>query len=238
MKHAIFKKPRCAGAITLLFTALPRFAGVIKAQTLIAPSIVGERQKTPPTVRGLALTTGSVAPDFSLPDMNGKVRRLGELKGKKNVLLTFFPKCFTSNCTSQVSSLRDSYHQLQAKDVEVWAVSVDAAGGSKGQRAFAKELHLPFPLLPDTQRKICLLYGATQATNQLAARMSVFIDKTGTIRWIDKQINIKTHGADVLTRMHELGIDAPSSKKVKNTAPVPKHPSTPTIPTPRSAPRS
>lgn len=152
---------------------------------------------------------GMSAPDFSMPDMNGQIRRLSDSRGKKNVLLTFFPKCFTSGCTSHLTSLQEAADDLRKVDVETWAISVDPADGEKGQRAFAASLGLEFPLIPDTGRNLSMLYGATQSANQFAARMSVLIDKRGIVRFIDKQINIHTHGADIAVRVRELGMAPP-----------------------------
>jgi len=147
---------------------------------------------------------GEAAPALSVVDANGKARTLGELRGHKALLLTFFPRCFTGNCTSQLTSLRDAYPQLQHAGVEVWAVSTDAATGPHGQRAFARYLRLPFPLLPDPDRKLCLLFGAVRTREQMAARMSVFIDQAGQVKWIDKQISPRTHGQDVLARVRAM----------------------------------
>lgn len=153
---------------------------------------------TPPFQVGLP------APDFSMLDMNGVSCRPLDLKGKKYLLLTFFPKCFTGTCSKQLESLRNAWPQLQENDVEVWGVSVDPAAGEKGQRAFAEFLKLPFPLLPDTGRNLSILYGAAQSPNQTSSRMSVLIDKQGIVRWIDKQINPTTHGLDVVAKVEEL----------------------------------
>lgn len=149
---------------------------------------------------------GQPAPEFTIADMNGKIRTLGEFRGRKHLLLTFFPRCFTGNCKAQLSSLRDEYTLLQANDLEVLAVSTDPADGEKGQRAYAQYLKLPFDLLSDTGRNLSILYGAANSVNQMAARQSVLIDKNGIVRWIDKQVNPTTHGADVLAKMKELGL--------------------------------
>lgn len=138
--------------------------------------------------------------------MNGKVQRLRDYRGR-NLLLTFFPKCFTGGCISHLSSLRDHQKQLDAANTRVLAVSVDAAGGAKGQKAFAANLNLPFPLIPDTGRNLSILYGAAHSPQQMASRMSVLIDGNGTVRWIDRGIDVKTHGADVLAKIKSLGLD-------------------------------
>ena len=144
---------------------------------------------------------GQRAPSINIVDANGKRRILADMRFEKRVLLTFFPKCFTGTCASQLTSLRDSYAELQKQDVQVWAISTDAAEGEKGQRAFARELKLPFPLLPDIERTISLAYGAAQSKEQMAARMSILVSKNSTIEWVDKQIDPRNHGADVLARI-------------------------------------
>lgn len=154
---------------------------------------------------------GEAAPNFVMRDAKGTMRRLSDLRGKKQLLLTFFPRCFTFHCGQQLASLRDNYGKLQAADVEVWGVSTDVADGEKGQRAYGEYLKLPFALLPDDGRNLSLLMGAVQSPTQMATRMSILIDKEGIVRKIDKQINPKTHGADVL-KLLVKGTDKLKSK--------------------------
>jgi peroxiredoxin Q/BCP len=152
------------------------------------------------------IKVGQAAPDFTATGMDGKVWRLSDLEGKKNLLLTFFPKCFTGGCANHLSSLRDHQAEFDAADTQILAVSVDPAEGEKGQRAFAAQWKFSFPLIPDTKRELTRLYGATQDNKQLAARMSVIIDKNGIVRWIDTDVHVSTHGADMLAKMRELGM--------------------------------
>lgn len=152
------------------------------------------------------LEAGKPAPDFSFQDFHGVWRRPSALVGRRNLLITFFPKCFTGRCKTHLSSLRDSQPGFIAANTDVWAVSVDPAEGERGQLEFAKFINLPYPMLPDVGRNVCLLYAAAQATNQLALRQSVLIDKNGTVRWIDRAINPETHGQDVLMKINELGL--------------------------------
>ena len=153
-----------------------------------------------------AFEVGKAAPDFCVPDANGLWRRLSSLRGRKNLVLTFFPRCFTGKCKSHLSSLRDSFGAFQLADTEVWAVSVDAAEGEKGQKAFAQSLQLPFPMLPDEGRNLCFLYGAAQTTTDLAKRQTVLIDKDGIVRFVDREVAPDTHGDDILAHLKELGM--------------------------------
>jgi peroxiredoxin Q/BCP len=150
-----------------------------------------------------ALQVGQIAPEFSVLDSSGVTRRLSDLKGKKNLLLTFFPKCFTGGCAGHLASLQRELPNFTRDETEVWAVSVDPA---EVQAAFAAKLGLRFPLLSDTERKLSLLYGAAQDKTDLAARQSVLIDKSGVVRWIDGDVHVEIHGADVLAKMRELGM--------------------------------
>lgn len=87
-------------------------------------------------------------------------------------------------------------------------MSVDPADGEKGQLAFATSLSLDFPLIPDTDRNLCLLYRAAQTPRDVAIRQSVLIDKDGVVRLLvqDPNLNVRTHGADILTAMRQLGL--------------------------------
>ena len=107
---------------------------------------------------------------------------------------------------SHLSSLRAERYAFAANDTEILAVSVDPAEGEKGQIAFAEHLGLDYPLVPDTGRNLSILYGAAQNPDQAASRMSVLIDKDGIVRLIDKQVRVRTHGADILAQMRGLGL--------------------------------
>lgn len=195
-------------------------AGFVRSnEIIIKPEALGAKDWAALVLRSKkelpVLSENQPAPDFAMRDMNGQVRRLSDLRGKKNVLLTFFPKCFTGHCATHLSSLRDAYPALQKQDTEVWGVSIDPAGGERGQVAFAKFLKLPFPLIPDVGRNLCILYGAVNSPNQMAIRMSVFIDKQGAVRWIDKQIEIKTHGQDVVEKWMRMQVQETNLPKDK-----------------------
>lgn len=154
-----------------------------------------------PTVK-----VGQPAPDFTAVDMNGKVWKLSDLKGKKNVLLTFFPKCFTGGCANHLSSLRDRQEIFDNANTQILAVSVDPADGEKGQKEFARRWKFQFPLIPDTERKLSFLYGAAQKPDQLAARMTILINQQGIVEAVDTDVNVRTHGADIITKMRQLNM--------------------------------
>lgn len=191
-----------------IFTLSPKDATFIDVEE--QRKIFEERQDYAAThPAGLAQPTvkvGDKALNFDVKDANGKEWKLSDLKGKKVVVLTFFPKCFTGNCPNHLTSLRDHQAEFDKNGVQIIVVSVDPAEGEKGQKAFARQWKLAFPLIPDTQRALSKLYGAVQQDNELAARMTLIIDKEGVVRFVDTDINIQTHGADVLAKLRGLGM--------------------------------
>ena len=144
------------------------------------------------------------APTFSGLDNSSHVVASSDFVGQSNLLLTFFPHCFTGGCESHLSSLRDAAPALAATNTRIVAVSTDDAAQVK---AFAAQLGLPFSVLSDADRVIALAFGAVQDKSEAPSRISVLIDKTGIVRWIDTDVNVKTHGADVLAKIQELGLD-------------------------------
>jgi peroxiredoxin Q/BCP len=183
---------------------------VLPTRTMAEAALLPSAEDEAGTEIGLALPKvkiGQHVPDFTANDSNGNPWRLSALRGNKNVLLTFFPKCFTGGCTTQLVSLRDHQQKFDAAQTQILAISVDEATGDKGQQAYAREWHLGFPLLPDVERRLCLLFGTVQKKNQRAGRMSVLIDKQGIVRHIDTELNVHSHGTDMLAKVHEIGLD-------------------------------
>jgi peroxiredoxin Q/BCP len=124
---------------------------------------------------------GDLAPDFEAKDANGNTIHLSSYRGKKNVVLYFYPRDFTPVCTKEACGFRDMYEELTGKDTEVIGVSIDDDGS---HRDFASKLGLPFPLLSDPDKRICALYGAKGSLFGLldrTKRLTFVIDKSGKI---------------------------------------------------------
>ncbi len=86
-------------------------------------------------------------------------------------------------------------------------MSFDPAEGEHGQLAFARQLGLTFPLIPDVGKNLSMLYGSALSADQPApARMSVLIDRDGIVRFVDRAVQVRTHGPDMLLKMRELGM--------------------------------
>jgi peroxiredoxin len=127
----------------------------------------------------MALKVGDVAPDFELPASGNHTIKLSEYRGKKNVLLAFYPFAFSPVCSLQLPGLQQQLSQFQSLNTEVLGISVDSKHSSA---AFAEHLHLDFPLVSDFNKEITLAYGVLREGG-FAERALFVIDKTGKIAY-------------------------------------------------------
>ncbi|MEB3243032.1 MAG: thioredoxin-dependent thiol peroxidase [Cyanobacteriota bacterium] len=95
----------------------------------------------------MALAIGDPAPQFTLPDQDGKPVELASFKGKR-VVIYFYPKDDTPGCTKEACNFRDRWDQLQTHGIVVLGISKDGAA-SHGK--FIAKFDLPFSLLTDAE---------------------------------------------------------------------------------------
>ncbi len=129
-------------------------------------------------VLAAGLKVGDKAPDFTLPDSEGKPVTLSSLLAQGPVILAFYPKAFTAGCTKQNSNFRDKYAEVEKKGAQVLGISVDDVAT---QRKFKAEYRLPYPLLSDTGGKVADQYTGTMPVVGYANRSNVVIDQDGTV---------------------------------------------------------
>jgi len=120
----------------------------------------------------MSIAVGQEAPDFELPNQFGEKVSLSSFRGKKNVVVVFFPFAFTGTCTGELCALRDDLSVFQNDNVELLAISCDAMFT---QKVFAEKEGYNFPLLQK--------YGVFNADRGLALRGTFVIDKSGIVRW-------------------------------------------------------
>lgn len=99
---------------------------------------------------------GSPAPDFALPDQNGRIHRLGDYAGRWLVLY-FYPRDDTPVCTREACRFRDDIGTLGKLDADVVGISVDS---TRSHAAFSRKYSLPFPLLSDPDGRTAAAYGS------------------------------------------------------------------------------
>lgn len=128
-----------------------------------------------------ALTVGSRAPSFTLKDAAGNAVSLKDFKGKKNVILVFYPGDMTPGCTMQLCAIRDDWQKFAGS--AVYGVNhADADSHNK----FIKKYGFPFPLLIDKGKKVSARYGAVKSffKAKIIKRTVVGIGKDGKIFYL------------------------------------------------------
>lgn len=121
------------------------------------------------------------APDFTLPDGEGRNWRLTDNR-RKVVVLLFYPGDETPICTRQMCSVRDRWPDYQATGAEVVGISTDSV---ESHQQFAVHHQLPLRLLSDPAGKVSELYGARSLIPGKVARSVFVIDAEGKLRYQD-----------------------------------------------------
>jgi len=145
----------------------------------------------------MALSAGTIAPNFTVKDTHGNTVSLSDYAGK-TVVLYFYPKDDTPGCTKEASSFRDSYEAYQGKDIAVFGVSKD---DETSHQAFTKKFNLPFPLLADVDGSLMSAYDVDGGG--YAKRVTYVIDGKGAIAKVYDNVKTDTHATDILA---DLGL--------------------------------
>ncbi len=144
------------------------------------------------------LKIGTVAPDFSLLDHDGKVTSLSQFHGSY-VLLYFYPKDDTPGCTKEACMIRDVYNDFQKKGIVVLGVSKDSP---VSHARFREKYELPFTLLSDPDKKVIKAYGALAGI--LTRRISYLIDPKGIIVRVYPKVDPASHAGEILKDIESL----------------------------------
>ena len=148
---------------------------------------------------------GNKAPDFSAADQNGNKVKLSSFKGKKNVVLYFYPKDMTPGCTTEACDFRDQFKKF--KTTEILGVSIDSP---ERHQKFIEKYDLPFTLISDVDQKVVNKYGVWQEkklygrTFMGIVRSTFIIDKSGVVRKIFPKVKVKGHIDEVMEVLKEL----------------------------------
>jgi peroxiredoxin Q/BCP len=149
----------------------------------------------------VGLKVGDTAPDFSLLDEHGLPVSLKDFRGKKVVVLYFYPKDFTSGCTAEACSFRDNYKPIQDKGAVVIGVSLDSV---ESHSKFSEKHNLPFAILSDKNKEVAKAYGVLGVGGFLTKRVTFIINKDGKITHIFPKVDVKRHSEEVLKALEEL----------------------------------
>ncbi|HZZ92723.1 MAG TPA: peroxiredoxin [Usitatibacter sp.] len=153
------------------------------------------------------LHVGEPAPSFSLPDASMEMVDLSSYRGKKNVVLYFYPKDGTPACTMQAIGFSDRDDEFSRMDTVVLGVSPDDV---LSHQAFRDEHGLTISLLADTEVEVCRLYDVIQEkvvdgrAKSCLLRSTFVIDKKGVVRHILREVNPRAHVTEVLKIVRNL----------------------------------
>jgi thioredoxin-dependent peroxiredoxin len=152
------------------------------------------------------LSEGDKAPDFALPDQDGKTVKLKDLRGE-TVVLYFYPRADTPGCTTQACGVRDRRADYAAAGARVIGVSPDEVGAID---RFAGKYDLGFTLLADADHSVAERYGAWVEKSMYGrkymgvARATFIIDPKGKIAKFFPKVQPKKHDDLVLKALGEI----------------------------------
>ena len=167
------------------------------------------------------LKVGDQAPNFKLQATDGKTYQLSDFKGKKAVVVAWFPAAFTRGCTIECKSLAENGDKIKKYDVVYFMASVDtiedntafakattvALQGRNGQPTgnTVEKKEADFPMLADPTKATATKYGVLNQAG-VANRWTFYIDKQGKVAAIDTAVRPATSAEDMIAKLDELKV--------------------------------
>ena len=124
------------------------------------------------------IEVGDAAPDFTLNDQDNNPVTLSGFRGKKNVVLAFYPFDWSPVCTNENCALSEDLAQFEAKESVLFGVSCDSRFSHK---AWKEKLGLKHSLLADQKREVSKKYGLYLEDLNCSKRATIVIDKSGKV---------------------------------------------------------
>jgi peroxiredoxin Q/BCP len=149
---------------------------------------------------------GDRAPDFSGTTGDGKRIALSDFRGKRALVLYFYPKDDTPGCTKEACSFRDHKGDIEAAGAEIVGVSMDTA---ESHQKFTAKHSLNFPLLSDRDGAIAKAFGVTRLGGLIpflpVKRVTFVIDRDGVVRKvIASELSMDAHVDGAIAALREL----------------------------------
>lgn len=144
--------------------------------------------------------------DFEIPATGGVTFHLSDVRGKILVLY-FYPKDNTPGCTTESQQFRDLYPAFKQADCEVIGISRDTI---QSHENFKAKFNLPFPLLADTEEKVCEQFGVMKLKNMYGKqvrgieRSTFVIDRDGMLRGEWRNVKADGHAQEVMQFVQSL----------------------------------
>ena len=172
---------------------------------------------TSSTTTAAELKVGDQAPNFTLQASDGKTYKLSDFKGKKSVVVAWFPKALTAGCTIECKSLAEHGDMIKKYNVEYFMASVDPLEKNVefakaksvdlgGTRGVVEKKEADFPILSDPTKATATAYGVLNQGG-IANRWTFYIGKDGKILAIEKTIKPATSAEDMAAKLGELKVE-------------------------------
>jgi peroxiredoxin (alkyl hydroperoxide reductase subunit C) len=134
----------------------------------------------------MPIDVGARAPDFTLKDQNNQEVRLSDFRGRKAVLLVFYPLAFSGRCQGELTEIKENLSEYANEHIQVLTISVDSPYSHK---VWAEREGYDFPLLADfwPHGAVAQAYGVFHDKAGYANRGTFVIDKDGVVRFAEVQ---------------------------------------------------
>jgi peroxiredoxin len=148
-------------------------------------------------------SVGERAPDFTLASTSGTDVTLSAYRGKRSVLLAFFPLAFTSTCTAELCAFTEDFDQFTGLGVEVLPISVDSLPTLK---EFKAKYAMKVDLVSDFKREASSAYGTLLADKFFSSRAYFLIDRQGIVRWahVEAALGQRRENREILEQIAAL----------------------------------
>lgn len=140
---------------------------------------------------------GDKVPEFSLPDQNGELFDISEYQGKRKLVIFFYPRDGSLNCTRQACYFRDIYDSFEEAEAEVVGISEQSV---ESHFDFARQNKLNYRILSDTNNRVRELFGVpSKAFGLIPGRVTYVVNLKGEIVYIfDSQTKVQKHVDEAL----------------------------------------
>jgi peroxiredoxin len=130
----------------------------------------------------MSIAVGQTAPEFALKDQSMGEVKLADFRGKKNVVLMFYPLDWSPVCTNEHACMVNDMKKFETLDAQVLGLSVDSAWSHK---AYAEKMGIHYPLLADFNPRgaVAEKFGVYLADKGITGRAIAIVDKAGKIAW-------------------------------------------------------
>jgi len=130
----------------------------------------------------MSATVGALAPEFTLKDQNQQDVSLNSFRGKKRVVIIFYPLDWSPVCTKEHACFVDDMKKFEQLDAQLLGLSVDSAWSHK---AYAEKMNIQYPLLADFQPRgaAAQKYGVFLEDKGITGRAISIIDREGKLAW-------------------------------------------------------